>query len=111
MCEVNNKPGPQLKKLKDEPLMYYERAGRKTENFHNCNATKLSLGLNFSVFTHEIMNDTGKAIKLAELTMTKAQATINSCEEDEYVEAAHIIEMIKENIAIWRGEDPSKIVH
>ena len=95
--------------MKDESILYYERAGRKVENFHNCNATKLSLGLNFSVFTCEIMNDTGKAIKMAELTMTKAVAQINSCEEDEYVEAAHILEMIKENVAIWKGEDPTKV--
>ena len=72
MCEVNNKPGPGLKKLQDEALMYYERAGRKTENFHNCNATKLSLGLNFSVYIFEILKDTGRAIKTAELAMTKA---------------------------------------
>ena len=71
----------------------------------------MSLGLNFSVFTYEALNDSMKAIKLAELTMAKAQAQINSCEEDEYVEAAHILEMLKENIAIWKGEDPTKIVH
>ena len=48
---------------------------------------------------------------MAELSLNKAQATINSCEEDEYVEASFIIEMLKENIAAWKGEDPSKIVH
>ena len=111
MCEVNNKPGPQLKNLKDEASMYYERAQRKAENFHNCNATKMSLGLNFAVFTAEIMQDQPKAVKMAEMTLNKAQATLNSCEEDEFVEASYIIEMIKENIAGWKGEDPSKIVH
>ena len=48
---------------------------------------------------------------MAELAMNKAVAQINSCEEDEYVEAAHILEMIKENIAIWKGEDPTKVQH
>ena len=48
---------------------------------------------------------------MAEMTLNKAQATLNSCEEDEFVEASFIIEMIKENIAGWKGEDPSKIVH
>ena len=54
MCEANTQPGPRLKALKDEAVVYYERAGRKLENFHNCNATKLSWGLNFAVFTCEI---------------------------------------------------------
>ena len=109
MCEVNNTPGPKLKALKDETIVYYERAGRKTENFHNCNATKLSLGLNHAVFTAEILNDTNKAIKMAELSMAKAVAQINSCDEDEYVEATHILELLKENIAIWKGDDPTKV--
>ena len=71
----------------------------------------MSLGLNFAVFTAEIMQDQPKAVKMAEMTLNKAQATLNSCEEDEFVEASFIIEMIKENIAGWKGEDPSKIVH
>ena len=57
MCEVNNTPGPKLKALKDEAVVYYERAERKVTNFHNCNATTLSLGLNYAVFTSEIVND------------------------------------------------------
>ena len=109
MCEASKEPGPKLKALKDEANMYYERAGRKVANFHNCNVTKLSLGLNQAVFTYEIMNDPQRAIKMADFTMTKAQAQINSTEEEEYVEAVHILDMLKENISIWRGDDPTKI--
>ena len=45
------------------------------------------------------------------MALNKAMATINSCDEDEFVEAQFIIEMIKENVAQWKGEDPSKIQH
>ena len=103
MCEVRPTPGPERKALIEEAIMHYERAERKVANFHGCNATKLSLALNLSVFTAEVMNDSSKAIKLAELALNKAENQLNSCDEEEYVEAIHILEMIKENIAIWLG--------
>ena len=34
---------------------------------------------------------------------------MGECNEDEYVEAAHLMELIKENLAIWKGEDPKKV--
>ena len=89
----------------------YERAERKTANFHGCNATKLSLALNFSVFTCEILDQRTRATKMAEMALNKASNQINSCDEEEFVEAGHIMEMLKENIAIWTGNDPTKVRH
>ncbi len=34
---------------------------------------------------------------------------INQVDEDTYVEATHIMELLKENCAIWKGQDPSKV--
>ena len=103
MCEVRNTPGPELKALKEQAVTYYERAERKTANMHPCNATKLSLALNYSVFTADVMNDQAKANKIAEMSLNRASNGLNSCDEEEFVEACHIIEMIKENAAIWSG--------
>ena len=75
MCEVYNKPGPtKLHEMKKLALLYYERAARKTENFHNCNPTKLSVGLHLAIYTNECEKDTLKSISIAEMVMNKALA-------------------------------------
>ena len=92
--------------------MYYERAARKCESFHNCNPTKLSVGLHQALYAADCLKDLPRAIKVAELTMNKALGQINTCQvEDDYVETLHMVELLRENIAGWKGEDPSLLKH
>ena len=109
-CEVV-KPGPELKELKDKAKEYYERGERKSVKLHYFNPTKMGLGLSYANFAFEFLNNTQLAIRLAETTMANAVAQINACNEEEYHEASHIIELLRENIAIWKGDDPTKVIH
>ena len=63
-------------------------------------------------FANDCQKDLSKAIATAERTMKRAMAGLNTCTgEDEYVETVHMIELLKENIATWKGDDPSEIKH
>ena len=102
ICEVTEL-GNKLKGLKENALKLYERSDRKSENLHYASSVKLSRDMHHANFVHEFMNDTSLALKMCEAAVLKAQATINQVDEDAYVEATHLMELLKENCAIWRG--------
>ena len=69
----------------------------------------MSRDLHHANFVNEFQNDTSLALKYCEISISKAQATLHTVDEDTYVEASHIMELLKENVAIWKGEDPKLI--
>ena len=102
-------PGPKLKNMKENCQKLYERAARKAEKLHYCSPTKMSMDLHHANFVNEFMNDTSQALKLCEASVLRCQATIHTCDDDTFVEASHIMELLKENCAIWKGQDPTKV--
>ena len=108
ICEVTP-PGAKLKEIKDNAKNYYERAERKAERLHHCSPVKMSRDLHHANFIHEFLNDTSFALKVCEASVLKAQASLHTVDEDTYVEANHIMELLKENCAIWKGQDPTQI--
>ena len=96
-----------MKELKINATKLYERAERKCEKLHYCSAMRMSRDLHHANFSHDFLNDTSAALKIAEAAVLKAQATLHTCDEDTYVEANHIMELLKENCAIWKGQDPT----
>jgi len=69
----------------------------------------MSLDLHHANFEHEFMSNTEKAIKICEQSVLMAQAMLHTVDEDTYVETTHLQELLKENVAIWRGQDPSSV--
>ena len=65
---------------------------------------KLGLALNFSVFYFEIMNQPKEAWKLAKNTFENAINSIDDMKEDEYKDAAMILQLLKDNITLWNAE-------
>jgi len=108
ICE-QTPSGPKMKELKINTTKLYERAERKCERLHYCSAVRMSRDLHHANFAHEFMNDTSLALKIAEASVLKAQATLHTTDEDTYVEANHLMELLKENQAIWKGQDPTMI--
>ena len=102
-------PGQKMKNMKDACQKLYERADKKSEKLHYCSPTKMSKDLHHANFVNEFMNDTSQALKICEASVLRAQATIHTCDDDTFVEASHLMELIKENCAIWKGQDPTKI--
>ena len=106
-------PGTRLKDIKMSAQATYERAERKASRLHHCSTVKMSHAMHYANFEHEFMDNTLRAIKLAEAAVNSCQAalhTIPPADNDSYNDAVHLQELLKENIAIWRGQDPRDVV-
>ena len=66
---------------------------------------KLSICLNLSVFYFEVINDATKAINIADSALQAAMEKIDDLGEEEFKDAKAIIELLKENLSIWKEED------
>jgi len=61
--------------------------------------------LNYSVFHYEVMNNHGEACKLGENALTSALEKIDDVDEETFRDAKSIIELLKENISLWKEEE------
>ena len=95
--------GSKLEQVKTEALKAYNEANGIT--LPPCNPIKLGLALNFSVFHYEVMKDHKKAIALAEESLQAALDKIDDLGEDDFRDAKSIIELLKENITLWKEEE------
>lgn len=95
--------GAKLEQVKTEALKAYSEANGIT--LPPCNPIKLGLALNFSVFHYEVMKDHKKACVLAEESLQAALDKIDDLNEEDFRDAKSIIELLKENITLWKEED------
>ena len=61
--------------------------------------------MNYSVFQCEVLEDKKKCIELAESALTEALENIDDVDEDTFRDAKSIIELLKENLSLWKEED------
>jgi hypothetical protein len=95
--------GAKLEQVKQEALKAYTEAN--AINLPPCNPIKLGLALNFSVFYYEVMKDHKKACLLADESLQAALDKIDDLGEDDFRDAKSIIELLKENLTLWKEED------
>lgn len=95
--------GAKLEQVKTEALKAYSEANGIT--LPPCNPIKLGLALNFSVFHYEVMKDHKKACALAEESLQAALDKIDDLGEEDFRDAKSIIELLKENITLWKEEE------
>jgi hypothetical protein len=69
-----------------------------------CNPIRLGLALNFSVFYYEVKSDHKKACELGEAALQNALDKIDECDEETFRDAKSIIELLKENLSLWKEE-------
>jgi 14-3-3 protein epsilon len=96
-----------LEQVKNEALKAYQEAN--TITLPPCNPIKLGLALNFSVFHYEVMKDQKKACELAESALQLALDKIDEISEDDFKDAKSIIELLKENLSLWKEEDGQNV--
>ena len=75
-----------------------------------CNPIRLGLALNYSVFYYEVMNQHGKACELGETALTEALEKIDDVDEETFRDAKSIIELLKENLSLWKEEEGDNAV-
>lgn len=89
--------------MKQEALKSYNEAVEIT--LPPCNPIKLGLALNFSVFHYEVMKDQKKACSLADEALQQALDKIDDLPEEDFRDAKSIIELLKENLTLWKEEE------
>ena len=98
--------GDKLNEVKNGALEYYNKATEiSNKDLDPCNPIRLGLALNFSVFHFEVMNDHKKACELGEHALQTALEKIDDCDEETFRDAKSIIELLKENLSLWKEED------
>jgi len=100
---AENAKGDQLEAVKNNALKAYEEANKIP--LPPCNPIKLGLALNFSVFHYEVMKNHKSACELADQALQEALDKIDELEEDDFRDAKSIIELLKENLTLWKEED------
>mmetsp|Transcript_9051 Transcript_9051/g.10245 ORF Transcript_9051/g.10245 Transcript_9051/m.10245 type:complete len:116 (+) Transcript_9051:385-732(+) len=94
-----------LQEVSDNALKYYQKATDEGATLENYSPIKLGLALNFSVFYFEVRDSKDEAIKLAEEAFQAATEKIDPMEEEVYRDSNGIIELLKENLELWKEED------
>lgn len=88
---------------------FYDLALSQAEKLEPCSPLKLGIELNMSVFYYEIMNDTKKAISKANGTYMRIEEQLHQLQSsqskgEEYNDAATIMQLLYENLNMWRSE-------
>ena len=95
--------GAKLEQVKQEALKAYNEASQL--QLPPCNPIKLGLALNFSVFHYEVMKDHKQACVLADQALQAALEKIDELNEENFRDAKSIIELLKENLTLWKEEE------
>ena len=100
---AENASGDTLEEVKAKAKAAYEDAN--AIDLPPCNPIKLGLALNFSVFNYEVMKNHAGACELADSALQQALDKIDELEEDDFRDAKSIIELLKENLTLWKEEE------
>lgn len=97
--------GDVLSQAREGALENYKQADAAGKGLPACNPIKLGLALNFSVFYYEVMQDNKQACALAETALQDAMNKIDDVDEETFRDAKSIIELLKENLTLWKEEE------
>ena len=100
---AENAKDAMLEEVKKNAKLAYEEACNI--ELAACNPIKLGLALNYSVFNYEVLKDHAKACELADNALQAALDKIDELEEDDFRDAKSIIELLKENLTLWKEEE------
>ena len=100
---AENAKEAKLEEVKQKALKAYDDANEIA--LPPCNPIKLGLALNFSVFHYEVMKNHKAACDLADKALQDALDKIDELEEDDFRDAKSIIELLKENLTLWKEEE------
>ena len=97
--------GSKLSEVVENAAKFYEQATEAAKKLKPYNSNKLGLALNYSVFFYELKNDSAKACVIAEEALNGARDEIDNMDNDEARDALSIIELLKENLDLWKEEE------
>ena len=95
--------------VKSGALEGYNNANKHCASLNPCNPIRLGLALNQSVFYYEVMSNKKQAVEIGEGALTDALEKIDDVDEDTFQDAKSIIELLKENLSLWKEEEENDI--
>ena len=98
-----------LEEVKAGALDGYTQSTTHSASLNACNPIRLGLALNYSVFQYEVMQDKGKAIECGSAALSDALEKIDDVDEETFRDAKSIIELLKENISLWKEEEGNDV--
>ena len=99
-----------INEVKEGAKDNYEKAQAASATLNACNPIRLGLALNFSVFQYEVMNNHKSACELGEQALSEALEKIDDVDEETFRDAKSIIELLKENLSLWKEEEEQNAV-
>ena len=99
-----------LESVKSGALENYQLASSTSQSLNACNPIRLGLALNLSVFHYEVMNNHKQACELGEAALSDALEKIDDVDEETFRDAKSIIELLKENLSLWKEEEEQNAV-
>ena len=99
-----------LEEVKNGANEGYKQAQALSTSLNACNPIRLGLALNYSVFQYEVMNDHKNACDLGEKALADALEKIDEVDEETFRDAKSIIELLKENLSLWKEEEGEAVV-
>jgi 14-3-3 protein epsilon len=97
--------GDKLKEVTNKALGAYESANNDSSTLSTAHPIKLGLALNYSVFYYEAMNNHKKACELAKAAFDEAINNLDNLDEDQYKDAATIMQLLRDNLTLWTAEE------
>jgi 14-3-3 protein epsilon len=85
-----------------EALECYKSASEAAQQLGPCDSIRLGLALNFSVFYYEVYQSPREACALAKETYDQAIDLVSQLSQEQYQEAAQILQLLKDNLMLWQ---------
>lgn len=92
----------------EKSLVGYKAAVEASNEIGYNNAIKLGLGLNMSVFYHDVLEKSDEGFKIAQETLDsalKAFEAVNEENDNNKIDGKIIIDLMTENLELWKTEE------
>ena len=97
--------GAERLKYANEALVSYQTASERAySDLVGAHPVRLALGLNYSVFYHDILKETDKACDIAKDAFDAALCLSGISDEDDK-DSAVILHLLRDNLTLWTNED------
>mmetsp|Transcript_40789 Transcript_40789/g.126895 ORF Transcript_40789/g.126895 Transcript_40789/m.126895 type:complete len:234 (+) Transcript_40789:150-851(+) len=88
----------------EEAKAAYTQGMTEANALNEVHPVRLGLALNFSVFQHEVLQDTVAAVATAKNTLASSSAAIASVPEENRADAIMTMQLLQDNLSLWEPE-------
>merc|ERR1711862_59324 len=92
--------GPKRQEIAASAASTYEQGLKQAEALESCNPVRLGIALNCSVFQHEVLRETQKAVDTATVAFNTAAAEIENFSPERKQDSMLTIQLLQENLML-----------